>query len=185
MNEPPPSKRARRSDGAGKGEGEYSTSHPSPPSPRPHDSRRDDKSRSPARNGVNDGNDGSRSSFRHRSPPPGRSSRTTADNDRPPPRREKADKERKPTVDDNRSRVKLDPGNDVRASRANGEPMALDEDNEDALLGRMMGFTSFKTTQNTKVPGNQIYGVRKEKKTEYRQYMNRVGGFNRPLSPSR
>ena len=27
--------------------------------------------------------------------------------------------------------------------------------------------------------------VRKEKKTEYRQYMNRVGGFNRPLSPSR
>jgi U4/U6.U5 tri-snRNP-associated protein 3 len=61
----------------------------------------------------------------------------------------------------------------------------VDEDPEEAMLRKMMGFTSFKTTQNTKVPGNQIYGVRKEKKTEYRQYMNRVGGFNRPLSPSR
>ncbi|OAG34766.1 hypothetical protein AYO21_11067 [Fonsecaea monophora] len=68
---------------------------------------------------------------------------------------------------------------------ANGDTMAIDEDDEDALLRKMMGFTMFKTTHNTKVPGNQIYGVRKEKKTTYRQYMNRVGGFNRPLSPSR
>ncbi|OQU97421.1 hypothetical protein CLAIMM_03353 [Cladophialophora immunda] len=67
----------------------------------------------------------------------------------------------------------------------NGDAMAVDEDDEDALLRKMMGFTMFKSTQNTKVPGNQIYGVRKEKKTTYRQYMNRVGGFNRPLSPSR
>jgi U4/U6.U5 tri-snRNP-associated protein 3 len=63
--------------------------------------------------------------------------------------------------------------------------MAVDEDPQDAYLRRMMGFVNFNTTQNKKVPGNQIYGVRKEKKTEYRQYMNRVGGFNRPLSPSR
>jgi len=62
---------------------------------------------------------------------------------------------------------------------------ALDEDDETALLRKMMGFSTFKSTQNTKVPGNNVYGVRKEKKTEYRQYMNRVGGFNRPLSPSR
>jgi U4/U6.U5 tri-snRNP-associated protein 3 len=47
-----------------------------------------------------------------------------------------------------------------------------------------MGFGSFKTTHDTKVPGNSLnYAVRKEKRTEYRQYMNRVGGFNRPLSP--
>ncbi|OMP83846.1 U4/U6.U5 small nuclear ribonucleoprotein 27 kDa protein [Diplodia seriata] len=53
-------------------------------------------------------------------------------------------------------------------------------------MERMMGFSSFSSTHNTKVPGNDLnYGVRKEKKTEYRQYMNRVGGFNRPLSPSR
>ncbi len=72
-----------------------------------------------------------------------------------------------------------------KKTEVNGDAMAVDEDDEDAVLRKMMGFTSFKTTQNTKVPGNQIYGVRKEKKTQYRQYMNRVGGFNRPLSPTR
>ena len=60
-----------------------------------------------------------------------------------------------------------------------------DSDPETATLRRMMGFAGFKTTKNTKVKGNNVYGVRKEKKTEYRQYMNRMGGFNRPLSPSR
>jgi U4/U6.U5 tri-snRNP-associated protein 3 len=48
-----------------------------------------------------------------------------------------------------------------------------------------MGFGGFGTTHQQKVAGNDIYAVRKEKKTEYRQYMNRVGGFNRPLSPTR
>jgi hypothetical protein len=60
-----------------------------------------------------------------------------------------------------------------------------DEDEETAMK-RLMGFVGFKSTKNTKVPGNdKLYGVRKDKKTEYRQYMNRVGGFNRPLSPTR
>ena len=63
--------------------------------------------------------------------------------------------------------------------KATGE----EDDNEDAILKKVMGFSSFKSTQNTKVPGNNIYGVRKEKQTKYRQYMNRTGGFNRPLSP--
>lgn len=60
-----------------------------------------------------------------------------------------------------------------------------DSDPEIAEMRKAMGFTGFKSTKNTKVKGNNVYGVRKEKKTEYRQYMNRVGGFNRPLSPSR
>lgn len=60
-----------------------------------------------------------------------------------------------------------------------------DEDPETAEMNRLMGFAGFSTTKNTKVKGNNVYGVAKEKKTEYRQYMNRVGGFNRPLSPSR
>jgi U4/U6.U5 tri-snRNP-associated protein 3 len=59
------------------------------------------------------------------------------------------------------------------------------EDGIEELMRRNMGFSKFRSTKNTKVPGNNIYGVRKEKKTEYRQYMNRQGGFNRPLSPSR
>lgn len=61
----------------------------------------------------------------------------------------------------------------------------MEVDDMEQIMMKTMGFKSFRSTQNTKVPGNQIYGVRKEKKIEYRQYMNRVGGFNRPLSPSR
>ncbi|KAI7968742.1 hypothetical protein EIK77_005758 [Talaromyces pinophilus] len=58
-----------------------------------------------------------------------------------------------------------------------------DTDDIEAMMRKAVGFTRFRSTKNTKVPGNDIYGVRKEKKTEYRQYMNRVGGFNRPLIP--
>ncbi|GIZ46099.1 hypothetical protein CKM354_000923800 [Cercospora kikuchii] len=58
---------------------------------------------------------------------------------------------------------------------------AEDEDSE-AEMRRVMGFGDFKSTKNTKVPGNdRNYAVYKVKKSEYRQYMNRVGGFNRPL----
>ncbi|KAJ5825822.1 hypothetical protein N7474_002960 [Penicillium riverlandense] len=60
-----------------------------------------------------------------------------------------------------------------------------DEDEMETLMRKSMGFTRFRSTKNTKIPGNDIYGVRKEKKIQYRQYMNRQGGFNRPLSPSR
>ncbi|KAL8848330.1 MAG: hypothetical protein Q9221_006633 [Calogaya cf. arnoldii] len=79
------------------------------------------------------------------------------------------------------------PSNAKAAAPPSSSKMDIDEDSdpETAQMRRMMGFADFKTTKNTKVPGNDIYAVRKEKKTEYRQYMNRVGGFNRPLSPSR
>lgn len=71
----------------------------------------------------------------------------------------------------------------------------MDEDGEDedivveddglSAMQAMMGFGGFGTTKGTHIPGNNVGAVRKEKKTEYRQYMNRVGGFNRPLSPTR
>lgn len=54
-----------------------------------------------------------------------------------------------------------------------------------AAMQAMMGFGGFGTTKNKKVAGNNVSGVKKDKKLEYRQYMNRQGGFNRPLSPSR
>jgi U4/U6.U5 tri-snRNP-associated protein 3 len=59
------------------------------------------------------------------------------------------------------------------------------EDDGLAAMQAMMGFGGFGTTHQKKVEGNNVGAVRKEKKTEYRQYMNRVGGFNRPLSPTR
>ncbi|KAJ4389372.1 hypothetical protein N0V93_006839 [Gnomoniopsis smithogilvyi] len=70
------------------------------------------------------------------------------------------------------------------------EPMDEDDDvevEEDGLgdMAAMMGFGGFGSTKGKKVVGNNVGAIRKEKKTEYRQYMNRVGGFNRPLSPGR
>lgn len=60
------------------------------------------------------------------------------------------------------------------------------EDDEDmAAMQAMMGFGGFGTTKGKKIAGNNAGAVRKEKKSEYRQYMNRQGGFNRPLSPGR
>ena len=61
-----------------------------------------------------------------------------------------------------------------------------EEEDSEAEMARVMGFKGFRSTKNTKVPGNdKNYAVFKTKKAEYRQYMNRVGGFNRPLSPTR
>ncbi|KAI9786967.1 MAG: hypothetical protein M1839_005198 [Geoglossum umbratile] len=97
----------------------------------------------------------------------------------------------------------------VEASEDGGRLEGGDEnDDMQAQMRAVMGFKNFGTTKQKKVPGNNIYGVRRDKKTEYRQYMyvtlaailgvcefawtnrivsslrNRVGGFNRPLSPS-
>jgi hypothetical protein len=79
---------------------------------------------------------------------------------------------------------------DDSKSRGNGDEMVEDGEEEEvdddmAAMQAMMGFGSFNSTKGKKVAGNNAGGVRKEKKSEYRQYMNRQGGFNRPLSPSR
>ncbi|KAG5297052.1 U4/U6.U5 tri-snRNP-associated protein 3 [Histoplasma ohiense] len=138
--------------------------------------------RSPARNGS-----ASTRSRRSRSPPPPRGSRPDRRGDLPP-------------RDQVRESAKMGVNGISSESRRHGstkskiqpvlESMDVDIDSADAedldqLIRKTMGFSSFRTTQNTKVPGNNIYGVRKEKKTQYRQYMNRQGGFNRPLSPTR
>lgn len=83
-----------------------------------------------------------------------------------------------------------EPRNRADDGGAAAEPMDEDDDMEvedDGMgdMAAMMGFGGFGSTKGQKVVGNNVGAVRKEKKTEYRQYMNRVGGFNRPLSPSR
>ncbi|KAI1075937.1 hypothetical protein F5B20DRAFT_584900 [Whalleya microplaca] len=83
-----------------------------------------------------------------------------------------------------------------RTDTPHSEGEAMDQDNEDddvvveeddglSAMQAMMGFGGFGTTKGNHVVGNHAGAVRKVKKTEYRQYMNRVGGFNRPLSPTR
>ena len=53
--------------------------------------------------------------------------------------------------------------------------------NEEVEMMKLMGFTTFDTTKNKQVTGNANGAVHVAVKRKYRQYMNRKGGFNRPL----
>ncbi|KAH3685738.1 hypothetical protein WICPIJ_003287 [Wickerhamomyces pijperi] len=61
----------------------------------------------------------------------------------------------------------------------------IEDSNDDSEMMKLMGFGSFQTTKNQKVQGQVNGAVKKNKKTEFRQYMNREKGFNRALSPDR
>ncbi|KAK4192971.1 hypothetical protein QBC35DRAFT_482259 [Podospora australis] len=89
---------------------------------------------------------------------------------------------------------RMDQDDEHHPSRTRFDADPMDEDEEDDVvveddglgdMAAMMGFGGFGSTKGKKVLGNNVGAVKKEKKTEYRQYMNRVGGFNRPLSPPR
>ncbi|XP_033757304.1 U4/U6.U5 small nuclear ribonucleoprotein 27 kDa protein-like [Pecten maximus] len=56
-----------------------------------------------------------------------------------------------------------------------------EEVKSEAAMMKAMGFVSFDTTKGKKVAGNDIYVANTARKRRYRQYMNRRGGFNRPL----
>jgi U4/U6.U5 tri-snRNP-associated protein 3 len=129
---------------------------------------------------------------RSRSRSPKKNGTSTPTRTRSPPRAPLSDRNRVTgaassySTSQKLSKSKTEPDMTQVDSERNGTGGAVyDEDSEDAFLRKMMGFSTFKTTQNKKIPGNNVSGVRKEKSTQYRQYMNRTGGFNRPLSPSR
>lgn len=52
---------------------------------------------------------------------------------------------------------------------------------EEQEMMKMMGFCNFDSTQGKEVDGNNVGDVHVILKRKYRQYMNRKGGFNRPL----
>lgn len=138
--------------------------------------RHDTRSRSPVRPGRN-ARDSTHDSPGPRGPRSDRRSPAT----RPPPRSNVS----QPTAPGLKTKVKQEPkaheGTDL-------DPMEVeeDEDEEEARMRRIMGFAGFKSTKNTKVPGNEKnWGIFRFKKSEARQYMNRKDGFNRPLSPGR
>lgn len=69
-----------------------------------------------------------------------------------------------------------------RRLNAEGEE---EEEDEEELLEEMLGFTGFGTTKGQAVADNQSGAAAgaagRHKGRKYRQYMNRKGGFNRPL----
>ncbi|KAF8590590.1 hypothetical protein K439DRAFT_1651218 [Ramaria rubella] len=63
-----------------------------------------------------------------------------------------------------------------------GEEQEVIETNEtDTDMMALMGFGGFDTTKGKPVQGNQEGAVDIKKQRTWRQYMNRRGGFNRPL----
>ena len=53
--------------------------------------------------------------------------------------------------------------------------------NEEIEMMKIMGFAGFNTSKNKKMAGNDHGEIHVSVKRRYRQYMNRKGGFNRPL----
>ena len=52
---------------------------------------------------------------------------------------------------------------------------------EEIDMMKLMGIDGFGSTKGQKVKGNNAGAVHNVVKRKYRQYMNRKGGFNRPL----
>ena len=61
----------------------------------------------------------------------------------------------------------------------------LEELDEEEQMQRMLGFGGFDSTKGKAVEDNQnslaMGSAAKNKARKYRQYMNRKGGFNKPL----
>ena len=76
------------------------------------------------------------------------------------------------------------------ATGKNAEAIILDpkelegKSNEEIEMLKVMGFAGFDTTKGKHVDGAcNAYAVNIQQKRKYRQYMNRKGGFNKPLDP--
>mmetsp|Transcript_68184 Transcript_68184/g.200224 ORF Transcript_68184/g.200224 Transcript_68184/m.200224 type:complete len:145 (-) Transcript_68184:126-560(-) len=52
---------------------------------------------------------------------------------------------------------------------------------EEQMMAKMMGFNAFDTSKGKDHSGSDLSDVKRATKRQYRQYMNRRGGFNRPL----
>ena len=62
------------------------------------------------------------------------------------------------------------------------KPMVIDETLDDSEIMKLMGLpVGFDTTKQKKVEDGGAHCVRIKTKRQYRQYMNRKGGFDRPL----
>ncbi|XP_030058371.1 U4/U6.U5 small nuclear ribonucleoprotein 27 kDa protein [Microcaecilia unicolor] len=89
-----------------------------------------------------------------------------------------------------RLKERRDDDKDHKDSKSGGPPkerQITEEDmegktEEEIEMMKIMGFGSFDTTKGKKVEGSvNAYAINVSQKRKYRQYMNRKGGFNRPL----
>ncbi|XP_015196099.1 U4/U6.U5 small nuclear ribonucleoprotein 27 kDa protein [Lepisosteus oculatus] len=70
---------------------------------------------------------------------------------------------------------------DVKEHQISEEDMQGKTEEEIEMM-KLMGFSTFDSTKGKKCDGSvNAYAVNVSQKRKYRQYMNRKGGFNRPL----
>jgi U4/U6.U5 tri-snRNP-associated protein 3 len=65
------------------------------------------------------------------------------------------------------------------------DPAQLEGKTPDEIeMMKIMGFAGFDTTKGKKVEDSaNAFAINIQQKRKYRQYMNRKGGFNKPLDP--
>ncbi|KAF9932892.1 hypothetical protein FBU30_007051 [Linnemannia zychae] len=138
--------------------------------------RRSSRSRSPYRRSAR-----SRSRSRSRSPRGSRRSyRDGRDDEEGSYRRRREDDE----SDDDKDKDKHKKGDTTSDMPSVDTTTPLEEmtpEEQEARMMAMMGFGGFDSTKGKKVAGADVSGVDIKKQRQYRQYMNRRGGFNRPL----
>ncbi|XP_053573747.1 U4/U6.U5 small nuclear ribonucleoprotein 27 kDa protein isoform X2 [Bombina bombina] len=108
---------------------------------------------------------------------------------RSPHRRRSRSPRRHRTISRSPGRLKDRRDEDKRDSRegVSKERKITEEDlegktEEEIEMLKIMGFSAFDTTKGKKLEGSvNAYAINVSQKRKYRQYMNRKGGFNRPL----
>ncbi|KAK9364813.1 hypothetical protein V1509DRAFT_635143 [Lipomyces kononenkoae] len=123
-----------------------------------------------------------------RSPSPSQSRARDYDRDdidRKRRRRSVSRDRRRSTEDRSRRAIRTPSVSPVRHNRSADamEAGSDSEEDETTRMAKLMGFGGFGTTKQKRVIGNDVGTVAKDKVPQYRQYMNREGGFNRALSP--
>ncbi|KAF9958049.1 hypothetical protein BGZ72_000980 [Mortierella alpina] len=93
-------------------------------------------------------------------------------------RRRKGDSDREDDKDGKKDRHRTSKKDAIDAEKPLEE---LSPEDEEARMMALMGFGGFDSTKGKKVAGADVSGADIKKQRQYRQYMNRRGGFNRPL----
>jgi U4/U6.U5 tri-snRNP-associated protein 3 len=115
--------------------------------------------------------------------PRGRDSRSPErdrDRDRREERRSRSREKRREKRDEERPREKEKSRRDDKRRDPSEEP-EIDTKNEDAMMQQMLGFSNFDTSKGKDHATSDEWMIKRRSKRKYRQYMNRRGGFNRPL----
>ncbi len=85
------------------------------------------------------------------------------------------------STDDIKQGKETKAGNDKEIIESSNLPKVEEELTPEEMMAKLGIPVNFDTTKGKQVEGNDISGAKVKSQREYRQYMNRRGGFNREL----